>query len=138
MSSPGSAPDLYELLTVSRDATAVAIARAYRMRARALHPDSHPDDAGAADRFRAVTEAYRVLSNPARRAAYDHDLRARPGRRRPVTPASAGSPPAGPPLDPPGGAAAGPVGTARSAAAGPELAEALRLLFGYRNQGWSW
>jgi hypothetical protein len=74
MREPG--PDPYRVLGVSRDATAVDIARAYRQRARSVHPDTAPPGARAAERFRAVSEAYQVLSDPARRAGYD---RARSG-----------------------------------------------------------
>ncbi|HLX51343.1 MAG TPA: J domain-containing protein [Streptosporangiaceae bacterium] len=67
--------DLYELLGVSRDASAAEITRAYHRRARALHPDTHPGLAGEPARFRELEEAYRVLHDPARRAAYDRELR---------------------------------------------------------------
>jgi curved DNA-binding protein CbpA len=152
------AADLYRLLSVSRGASAAAIARAYRRQARALHPDSRPDDAGATDRFRAVTEAYQVLSDPRRRAAYDRDLRARSGTGRPVAPGHAASPPAAPPLYPLGPAriTATPGGDPRDPGApGPgrppaasripaplwadrELTEALWLLARYRSRGWPW
>jgi hypothetical protein len=69
MREPG--PDLYGVLGVSRDATATDITRAYRRQARAVHPDTAPPGAGAAARFRALAEAYQVLSDPDRRAGYD-------------------------------------------------------------------
>ena len=77
-------PDLYQLLGVARDASREEIALAWRRRARAEHPDRRPGEAGdeAAGRFRALAEAYRVLSDPVRRAAYDRALgggRAAPG-----------------------------------------------------------
>jgi hypothetical protein len=68
------APDLYRLLGVARGAAPADIARAWRHQARLLHPDTRPGDAGAAARFRDLTEAYRVLSDPARRAAYDRTV----------------------------------------------------------------
>jgi curved DNA-binding protein CbpA len=80
----GPGPDHYQLLGVARGASREEIAQAWRRRARAEHPDSRPGEAGdeAAGRFRALAEAYRVLSDPDRRAAYDRVLgrgRAAPG-----------------------------------------------------------
>jgi curved DNA-binding protein CbpA len=68
--------DHYQLLGVAHGASREEIAQAWRRRARAEHPDSRPGEAGdeAADRFRALAEAYRVLSDPGRRAAYDRAL----------------------------------------------------------------
>ena len=81
----GPGPDLYQLLGVSRGASREEIAQAWRRRARAEHPDSRPRDTAATDRFRALAGAYQVLSDPARRAAYDRALareqRPRPRRR---------------------------------------------------------
>ena len=71
----GPGPDLYQLLGVPRRASREEIAQAWRRRARAEHPDHRPRDAGeAADRFRVLAGAWRVLSDPARRAAYDRTL----------------------------------------------------------------
>ena len=67
-------PDLYQLLGVSRDASREEIAQAWRRQARAEHPDARPADAGAPGRFRALAEAWQVLGDPARRAAYDRAL----------------------------------------------------------------
>ena len=64
--------DYYALLGVRRGASAADVDRAYRRAARATHPDVHPDDVSAAERFRAVTNAYETLSDTERRAAYDH------------------------------------------------------------------
>lgn len=61
--------DPYVVLGVSRRASAAEIARAYRRAARTSHPDSGA--AGSAERFRAVTDAYDELRDPARRALYD-------------------------------------------------------------------
>jgi curved DNA-binding protein CbpA len=84
--------DLYQLLGVARDAPARDITHAWRRKARGTHPDSRPRDAGAAARFRVLERAYRVLSDPARRAAYDQALQqARPApgpRAAPPAPAS--------------------------------------------------
>jgi molecular chaperone DnaJ len=65
------AGDFYELLGVRRDASVEEIKRAYRQRARELHPDANPDDPAAEERFKAITRAYDVLSDPDQRAAYD-------------------------------------------------------------------
>lgn len=64
------ARDLYAILGVDADATAAEVTAAYRRRVRQLHPDS-ATDAGRAEELGAVLDAYRVLRDPARRAAYD-------------------------------------------------------------------
>jgi DnaJ domain len=64
-------PDYYGLLGVPDDATTAQIKKAYRKLARQHHPDTNPGDTAAADRFKAITEAYEVLTDPARRQAYD-------------------------------------------------------------------
>ena len=85
-------PDLYQLLGVARDAPARAITQAWRCKARGAHPDSRPQDPDAAARFRVLEQAYRVLSHPARRAAYDQALR----QDRPVPGPGAAPPAPGP------------------------------------------
>ncbi len=62
--------DLYQLLGVSRDADQEAIKRAYRRLARQLHPDVNPDPE-TQERFKEVTRAYEVLSDPEKRRMYD-------------------------------------------------------------------
>lgn len=95
MREPG--PDPYRVLGVSRGAAAADITRAYRRLARSVHPDTAPPGAGAAARFRAVSEAYQVLSDPARRARYDRarSRQAAPGRARPGPAAGMPQAPAG-------------------------------------------
>jgi DnaJ domain len=63
--------DLYVLLGVTPSATAEEITRAFRARAKELHPDVRPDDAMAAEEFKELGQAYRVLVDPDRRATYD-------------------------------------------------------------------
>jgi curved DNA-binding protein CbpA len=75
----GPVPDLYQLLGVPRGASGGDITRAWRRRAQAEHPDRRPRDAAASARFRALADAYRVLGDPARRAAYDRSLGDQPG-----------------------------------------------------------
>jgi molecular chaperone DnaJ len=62
--------DLYETLGVTRDADGDAIKKAYRRLARQLHPDVNPDPA-TQERFKDVSRAYEVLSDPEKRRMYD-------------------------------------------------------------------
>ena len=63
--------DYYEVLGVARDAGADVVKQSYRRLAMKYHPDRNPDDGAAEEKFKEVREAYDVLSNPEKRAAYD-------------------------------------------------------------------
>jgi molecular chaperone DnaJ len=63
--------DYYELLGVARDASQDEIKKAFRRLARDTHPDANPDDPEAEHHFREIAQAYEVLSDPQKRAAYD-------------------------------------------------------------------
>jgi curved DNA-binding protein CbpA len=158
----GPVPDLYRLLGVSRRASGGEIAQTWRRRALAEHPDRRPRDAAAPARFRALAEAYRVLGDPARRAAYDRSLTgqsrmgaavpggppaAAPGRRRHGTSVAVGVKVTGRMPEPP--LRAGPVwvdvppSAAARRAAGQDAARlaalaerAVRYLAG--GAGWPW
>ena len=63
--------DYYEVLGVDKNASADDIKRAFRRKAKECHPDLHPDDKEAEERFKELNEANEVLSDPDKRARYD-------------------------------------------------------------------
>jgi len=65
------AEDLYQTLGVSREASKDEIKKAHRKLALKYHPDKNPDDKVAREKFKRIQEAYDVLSDDEKRAAYD-------------------------------------------------------------------
>ena len=63
--------DYYEILGVSRAASETELKKSYRQLAMQYHPDRNPGDKKAEEHFKAVNEAYAVLSDPDKRAQYD-------------------------------------------------------------------
>ena len=82
--------DFYKILGVSKDASAADVKKAYRRLARDNHPDSHPGNQAAEDRFKAVAEAYDVVGDPGKRKEYD-ELRAGLGGFGPFPSGAGGS-----------------------------------------------
>src|SRR5881397_1713782 len=63
--------DPYKILGVDKKASAEDIKKAYRKLARQYHPDRNPGDEKAEERFKEISEAYDVLSDPEKRKRYD-------------------------------------------------------------------
>jgi len=80
--------DHYEVLQISPNADVETIRRVYRIQAQRFHPDNL--ESGNADSFRRISDAYEVLVDPQRRAAYDRDHRE--SRRRAAIEVPAGTP----------------------------------------------
>jgi molecular chaperone DnaJ len=70
----------YEVLSVTPDASADMIRDSYRRLAREFHPDRMAGSAAGSDKMPLINEAYRVLSDPGRRAVYDAERRGTPAR----------------------------------------------------------
>ncbi|MCD6220387.1 molecular chaperone DnaJ, partial [Candidatus Calescamantes bacterium] len=71
MKGTGVKRDYYEVLGVSRDASIEDIKKAYRRLALQYHPDRNPGNKEAEEKFKEISEAYAVLSDPQKRAQYD-------------------------------------------------------------------
>ena len=71
--------DYYDVLGVSKGASAEEMKKAYRKLALKYHPDKNPDDNAAEEKFKEAAEAYEVLSNPEKRSRYDQFGHSRPG-----------------------------------------------------------
>lgn len=82
--------DFYKTLGVSKDVSDAELKKTYRKLARQYHPDSNPGDAAAEARFKEISEAYSVLSDPEQRAEYDQ-VRAMGSGARFTAPGSGGA-----------------------------------------------
>lgn len=86
------AEDLYEILGVSRGATEAEIRAAFRKAAKANHPDVNPNNVAAAERFKKITAANDILSDPEKRRQYDAgEIDAKGDLRRPQWNRAAGA-----------------------------------------------
>ena len=70
--------NFYTTLGVREDADPDTIKRAYRKLVKECHPDTHPGDAKAEERFKRVSEAYAVLTDSKKRTEYDRKIRRMP------------------------------------------------------------
>lgn len=74
--------DFYDILGVSKDVSDAELKKTYRSLARKFHPDANPGDQKAEARFKEISEAYTVLSDPSQRAEYDQIRAMRAGGAR--------------------------------------------------------
>ncbi len=74
--------DGYKILGTARDADEAQIKAAYRKLAKKYHPDAHPGDKECEARFREITEAYTILSDPAKRKKYDEEFSSQAGQQK--------------------------------------------------------
>src|SRR6188472_1337829 len=84
------APDYYKTLGVDKKASQEDIKKAYRKLARQYHPDTNKD-AGAEERFKAISEAYDILGDPDKRKKYDRGGSVFGGAQSPFGGGSSGS-----------------------------------------------
>ena len=77
------AEDLYSVLSVEKNASQDEIKKRYRKLAKELHPDLNPDKPEVAERFKKVTAAYDILSDPEKRGRYDRGEIDASGQERP-------------------------------------------------------
>ncbi|TAM70415.1 MAG: J domain-containing protein [Microbacteriaceae bacterium] len=82
--------DFYKVLGVSKDVTPAELKKTYRKLARKYHPDSNPGDAAAENKFKEISEAHSVLSDPEQRREYDQ-IRAMGSGARFTAPGAGGS-----------------------------------------------
>ncbi|MGL4208501.1 MAG: DnaJ domain-containing protein, partial [Candidatus Adiutrix sp.] len=64
--------DPYKVLGINKKADAAAVKSAYRKLARKYHPDVNPDNKEAEDKFKEISEAYDILSDPVKKNEYDN------------------------------------------------------------------
>jgi len=86
-----AAKDFYQVLGVSDSASQDEIKKAYRKLAKQYHPDANPNNAGAAERFKEISEAHSTLSDPDKRKQYDQMRRYGAFDGMPRRPAGAGA-----------------------------------------------
>lgn len=68
--------DFYQVMGIARDADTAVLKKAYRKLVKECHPDTHPGDRMAEERFKQIAEAYAVLSDAEKRKQYDQQLAA--------------------------------------------------------------
>ena len=117
--------DFYATLGVSKDASDADVKKAYRKLARTHHPDQNPGDEAAEKKFKEISEAYAVLSDPQERQEYDA-IRAMGGGARFSAPGGAG----GGGFEDVFGGMFGGGGGPRTTQSGPDLSDLFSGMFG--------